>query len=426
MDRDKSTIDKLRGSENYHAWKYAITSLLEMHDLELSIAESESDPNTSTEEDATKLKKAKAKINLSIDPSLYVHIEDCKTALEIWNRLQTMFEDKGLSRRIGLLRSLISTTLENSESMTAYITKIIGTAHKLRSIGFDISEEYVGSFLLAGLPDQFQPFIMGMESSGAKITGDTIKTRLFEMNTKDNDSNHAFIGSKKKTFKPNQSTTKCDECGKNGHTTARCFKLRAKKKRQSTDNTTNNAFSAVTLCGDEKSNYDTFFLDSGASQHMVSNENWLTNVRSSATKSICIANNQQLKVNGVGDLMLKINGKDIEVKNVLCVTGLAANLLSVSQITEKGNKLQFHRNGCTIKNTNDEKIAYARLIDGIYQLSAKVPKAFAAKSIVKENIISWHRKMGHLNFQRVALMNNTVNGVSFEKKQSENILPNLH
>lgn len=38
----------------------------------------------------------------------------------------------------------------------------------------------IGALLLAGLPEQYRPMIMGLESSGTAITGETIKAKLLQ------------------------------------------------------------------------------------------------------------------------------------------------------------------------------------------------------------------------------------------------------
>ncbi|GBP59808.1 hypothetical protein EVAR_30077_1 [Eumeta japonica] len=88
---------------------------------------------------------------------------------------------KGFTRSISLLRNLISILLENSESMTADVTQLIDTAQNLRGTGSDINEEWIGSLLLAGLPDKFSSMIMALEHSGLDISADVIKTKLLDM-----------------------------------------------------------------------------------------------------------------------------------------------------------------------------------------------------------------------------------------------------
>jgi hypothetical protein len=100
-------IQKLTGRDNYRDWKFAMKSYLELDDLW--------DAVLGTEEDAKKLVKAKSKINLSLDPTLYVHVEECETAKEAWDNLAAVFNDSGLTRRISLLKTLITTRLEKCE-----------------------------------------------------------------------------------------------------------------------------------------------------------------------------------------------------------------------------------------------------------------------------------------------------------------------
>lgn len=71
----------------------------------------------------------------------------------------------------------------------------------MRRTGFKIDEEWVGSLLLAGLPERFAPMIMAVEHSGIKVTTESIKTKLLDMQ-KDGvgEQNGAFVARKKPHF----------------------------------------------------------------------------------------------------------------------------------------------------------------------------------------------------------------------------------
>ena len=60
--------------------------------------------------------------------------------------------------------------------MEEYVNDIVPSAQKLSAVGFVITEEWIGTILLAGLPESYSPIIMGIESSGVAITGDSIKS----------------------------------------------------------------------------------------------------------------------------------------------------------------------------------------------------------------------------------------------------------
>ncbi|GBP01229.1 hypothetical protein EVAR_99431_1 [Eumeta japonica] len=94
-------------------------------------------------------RQGKVKIILLVDPINYVHVQDASSAKEVWEKLCKAFDDSGLTRRVGLLRDLITTTLENCQSIEEYVNKIMTTAHKLRNIGFKVDDEWLGTLLLA-------------------------------------------------------------------------------------------------------------------------------------------------------------------------------------------------------------------------------------------------------------------------------------
>lgn len=59
----------------------------------------------------------------------YVHIQDCKTAEEVWTNLHKAFDDNGLTRKVGLLQEQINTSLESSSGIEEYVSKIMNAAH---------------------------------------------------------------------------------------------------------------------------------------------------------------------------------------------------------------------------------------------------------------------------------------------------------
>lgn len=138
-----------------------------------------------------------------VDPINYVHIKTAATAADIWKSLNAAFDDSGLFRRIGILRALCTTKLVDCDSVELYVYKIVTTAHKLRGTGFDVSDEWIGTLLLAGLPEKYEPMIMGIESSGVKISSDSIKTKLLQdiRKTKEDDGAVLYTKSKFKSKK---------------------------------------------------------------------------------------------------------------------------------------------------------------------------------------------------------------------------------
>lgn len=85
-------IEILSGRDNYSTWKFAVQTYLQHEELWDCIT----NPNPV---DLKKDLKAKSKLILLIDSVNYIHIQEAKTAHEIWNNLEKAFDDSGLTRR---------------------------------------------------------------------------------------------------------------------------------------------------------------------------------------------------------------------------------------------------------------------------------------------------------------------------------------
>ena len=403
-------VPKLKGRENYEEWKFAAENLLILEGVDKYLKEEGKDSALALDA------KARAKLILTMDPSLFVHVKETKSTKELWAKLNSLFDDSGFSRRITLLRHLISIRLESCENMTGYVTQIVETAQRLSGTGFRINDEWIGSLLLAGLPERFMPMIMAIEHSGIQITADTIKTKLLDMESVDankSECNSALVakpwqkkkngavGSTKKhggptwdTSKSNVKTMKtitCYRCNKNGHLRYQCPLLNEKseKKKQS------NAFSVVFLSG--KFNKSNWYVDSGASKHMTVNESWLKNpVHSSSLPEIIVANRTKVPVSCSGDVEIATSyDYEITVKNVLCVPSLTTNLLSVSELIRNGNSVIFEPNRCLIRNKLGNLVAEAVLTDGVYKLNLETQNCLLTSSVANGD--TWHRRLGHIN-----------------------------
>lgn len=113
-------------------------------------------------------------------PVNFVHIQDAPDAQTVWQKLSVAFADTGVPRKGGLLKTLVTTYLEKCSSVEEYVNWFVTTAPKLKGGGFTVREEWVGWLLLAGLPERYEPMIMGIESSGTAITDESIKTKLLQ------------------------------------------------------------------------------------------------------------------------------------------------------------------------------------------------------------------------------------------------------
>ena len=313
-----TSVPRLMGRENYDEWCFAVENVFVLEGLTKC--------RDGIEEDTTLVAKAKAKLVLTVHPSLYSHVSEAKTAQEIWKILKNIYEDSGFMQKIGLLRTLISARLDNHESMESYINQIVETSQKLKRTGFKIDEEWIGSLLLAGLPEKFAPMIMAVEHSGINITTDSIKTKLLDMQTDGGTSNGPFAVNSKNRFKEHyrkvprdggssSSTSKsAGSCQDNQNVFVNkkkdlsnivCFKCKQKGHFMSKcpNGKSESGFGAVFTTGQFK-NTD-WYVDSGASVHLTTRNEWLVNKRCPDMSIILVANNSKISVKNAGDMYIK-------------------------------------------------------------------------------------------------------------------------
>lgn len=422
------SVPKLKGRENYDEWCFAAENLLVLEGMIHYIK-----PVAGTESKAADDAKTKAKLILTIDPGLYVHIKETISSADLWRKLKNMFSDSGFSRKITLLRHLISIRQENCETMTTYVTQVVDTAQRLKGTGFTITDEWIGSLLLAGLPDKFSPMIMAIEHSGIQLTTDCIKTKLIDMEVPtpaETDSGGAAFAARKPHFKTAKYNTSkdggfsaktkmrgekiitCFKCKEIGHYRNQCPLLQKRVEVSSC------VFSVVFLDG--AYGKSEWYVDSGASAHMTCNNDWIANGDSNPRlPEIIVANDTKVPVLCSGDVQITTGcNYNITVKDVLCVPSLTTNLLSVSELIKNGNNVVFEASNCYIRNKVNELVATASLNNGVYKLDIKTTDCLLAAPAVA-NAELWHRRLAHINISDLKKMKNgTVDGLSYPEETS--------
>lgn len=424
------SIEKLKGRENYETWKFAVRAYFLLDDLwcciEKPVGTNETE-NTAIEAKILKNdSKAFSKLVLLIEPINFVHIDSATTAKELWNKLKTVFEDNGLSTRVGLLRALTSTKLVDCASVNEFVTTIITTAHKLRNIGMMISDDWLGTIMLAGLPSEYEPMIMGIESSGMKITADGIKAKLLQdvRNVGAASDGVALFGKKSSKYgssKSVQNKIRCFNCDKIGHYMKQCREKKKKNDKTEQCKTVESLICTSFLAKENKADF--WFIDSGASSHMTVNKFFLQNEKKSNCSEVVVADNSRMQIECAGDVNLRLSknsgASEVTLKDVQYIPGLCTNLLSVSAMTKQGKSVVFNENGATILNRNKKIIATASLEDNMYRLNCDVEKVFFGKSSrVRQDM--WHRRLGHIGFENLKkLRNGFVDGVDFTLQNYE-------
>ncbi|XP_014523446.1 uncharacterized protein LOC106779764 [Vigna radiata var. radiata] len=89
-----------------------------------------------------------------------------------------------------------------------------------------------------------------------------------------------------------------------------------------------------------------WYLDSGCSNHMTCNKDWMINIDETRKSKVRVADNSTLQVEGIDNVVVKRkNGAFVIIKNVLLVPEMKCKLLSIRQLVENGFTMTMGNKG---------------------------------------------------------------------------------
>ena len=140
-----------------------------------------------------------------------------------------------------------------------------------------------------------------------------------------------------------------------------------------------------------------WYMDSGCSHHMTGDASKFINIKPKDGGKVVFGDNNKGKIVGVGKV-----GKNVSnsIEDVMLVKGLEHNLLSVSQLCDKGNKVTFDSKTCLVQRLDtNEVVLVGHRIDNIYMIDLDNIPSNDAKCLAGKQDDSWlwHRRMAHLN-----------------------------
>ncbi|KAK1394100.1 hypothetical protein POM88_013156 [Heracleum sosnowskyi] len=143
-------------------------------------------------------------------------------------------------------------------------------------------------------------------------------------------------------------------------------------------------------------------MDSGCSVHMTGNKALLSEYEEKAGPTVSYGDSNIGQTLGYGNIIIG----NVIIEKVALVKGLKHNLLSISQITNRGYHVHFFSTHCEVVSKETGKIAFIGYRHGnIYEANNlsntdDSPTCLISKASVDESW-NWHKKLSHLNFSNI-------------------------
>jgi hypothetical protein len=175
-------------------------------------------------------------------------------------------------------------------------------------------------------------------------------------------------------------------------------------------------FSLIACLSSRTTTPDTWYIDSGASYHMTSVREHLTDLTQCGDVEVVLGDDREVKVTGCGTVSFRRESlPPMTLTEVLYVPGLKKNLVSVSTIEEKGYEVLFH-DGQVLLFPRGSSITSAKVIgtrhERLYKFLFQLVRALIHSTSSSNDLCEiWHRRMAHLHHGALRVLREMVMGV---------------
>lgn len=131
--------------ENYDTWKIHMKALLIKNDAWGYVNGTKVKPEaaagneTQVSDWTMNDEKAMSDIILAMSAEELKHVIGCNTSKEIWQKLKTLYESEGPTRKAMLSKELIHHKMDESQDMRDHVSNFFDTVNKLESMEKKIS-----------------------------------------------------------------------------------------------------------------------------------------------------------------------------------------------------------------------------------------------------------------------------------------------
>ena len=146
-----------------------------------------------------------------------------------------------------------------------------------------------------------------------------------------------------------------------------------------------------------------WYLDSGCSRHMTGDKSLFQALDRKRSGNVTFGDNSKGVIQGIG--IIGNNTKTL-IKHVLFVEGLKHNLLSISQLCDKGFRVCFDAHACHIIDSNTNKVAYiGKRHENVYVIYIEEIELNNESCLIANDVNDswlWHRRLGHASMKTLS------------------------
>lgn len=222
-----SNIQKLTSSETFVLWKFQLTILLKsIGAFKIVSGESKyATCTTNTERASWEQLDAKGQkiVMCTIDKSLLPHIMTSTDSSQMWEKLVTMFENKGIERKSALMQEFYTYNPPKGQKLSDSLNEMSSLFARIKALEPEMKDDFLTNKIISCLPDAYNSFTVAWRLSGktslSELTASLISEENRTLERSADQEQVAFAAGPGP--RPSQDVT-CHRCGLKGHFKATC------------------------------------------------------------------------------------------------------------------------------------------------------------------------------------------------------------
>lgn len=182
MDSEVSRITKLKGPENWSTWKFQVRVTLKSKETWDIVDGTLPLPASYQSAIAQWTKKdsiAQHIIATTVDENPLIHVMNCESSKEIWDKLRAVYEQKSEASVHLLMQQWYASQKNPEDDIATHVARLEDLAHRLQLVGEKISDQMIITKILLTLPPPYKYFVSAWESTpAAERTLNNLVSRL--------------------------------------------------------------------------------------------------------------------------------------------------------------------------------------------------------------------------------------------------------
>ncbi|CAI7895432.1 unnamed protein product, partial [Closterium sp. NIES-53] len=342
-------LDKFNG-DNFAEWSFRMENIFDHYDLLEVMEGTEKRPENDPEKSPWVRKSAQGYLLLGqvLGSSQIRHITPFQRKLEkrpkAWAALKGVHAPSIAAVAVVLERQMAALRIEEDEAVEERVQKFFDLLTRLEGADLNYSELQNKSNLLALLPESWSSHIINLNRDLPRLSLEDVKRAILQEDFRRRQEGRGAGGGRGR-----------GRGGRGGRGGGAATMKNGDNERESRDDRFPGQFFFVSTQAPSAPEKDESFeepacvgkvtlhsldywvIDRGATYSMTPRGDLLTELEPSLVKHVTTALGQRAEVKGMGKAMFKgADGKMVGIKNVIWVSNLAANLISVRRLQKAG------------------------------------------------------------------------------------------